>query len=124
MSKNTMTITTKRVDILALLCASASELLSETEPDSMRLSADGITVYKGKAEDSEQALVVECGHERIVLNDEAAVVELLTLLAKAEALLDIDAGGPFHTFSGLLNTAHFSVSWDAEFNVKVVQNDG
>jgi hypothetical protein len=118
MNKNARTIETKRPDIMARLCADAAEICSETEPDDVKLFVDGITVRKTKPEDDEElALVVECGHGRIVLNGDLEVAEFITLLAKVEALSDLDAGGPFSTFSGTLNTIHFSASWDAEFNV-------
>lgn len=125
MNKSTMTIETKRPDILARLCADAAEICSETEPDDVKLFVDGITVRKTKPEDDEElALLVECGHGRIALNGDLEVAEFITLLTKVEALADIDAGGPFSTFSGTLNTIHFMATWDAEFNVVLTKAEG
>jgi hypothetical protein len=125
MSKNARTIETKRPDIMARLCADAAEICSETEPDDVKLFVDGITVRKTKPEDDEDlALLVECGHGSIALNGDLEVAEFITLLAKVEALADLDAGGPFNTFSGTLNTVHFSATWDAEFNVAIAKPEG
>ena len=124
MSKSKMTIETKRPDIMARLCADAAEICSETEPDDVKLFVDGITVRKAKPKDDEElALSVECGHGVVVLNGDLEVAEFITLLAKVEALADLDAGGPFSTFSGTLNTVHFSATWDAEFNVVLTKSE-
>lgn len=125
MSKQVINIKADRLDTLAILCESAKYIVEQLDGIAdMRLSVDGISVRNCKPEEPcDMAFNVEHEHGHLVVNGTESMDSLLLVLAKAMAIIEMDAGGPNHVFSGVLNTVDFSVSWDTEFNVKIERNE-
>lgn len=125
MSKQVINIKAEKLDTLAVLCEASKHIIEALDDIAeLKLFVDGVSVRTCRGEEPDSMAVrVEWEHGHLVTNDSSEMDALLVVLAKAMALIEMDAGGPHHVFSGVLNSMLFSVSWDAEFNVKIERND-